>query len=414
MLLLLLGGMFIVPMDSASAASTTVAASEERPEADFGKTIEQTGGQAFTMDQTLSDQAQENTIAFDALAFLTGNLGSDTFFPPGKVADFWGFQYLRDNDISKMGHNTDFLTNAANNMLYVLNEDQRAELETLVESQVDDINQYALDRMVLMDSFRRLLTGDVPEGSTGLDLESIMQYSADLYQLDGQISLERAEVMGSILHSLSAEQCALLDALKGEGMLEWPDVGDQIDPRSMSHDEHVAMMTHAGDILSWYLGSVEADVYFCPERQGTYFGSFYLKDAPAMGNPNYTINVTITGNLGASFLNVLSTSQATLITGLVDVQRAYLLEIVELRTSVSEQLRRYIAGDAADEVGVLSAMERYGELDGIIVYNLATAFTKVDESLTDEQREALTSLRSDLGVSVASGAFIYSQAVEMP
>ena len=25
---------------------------------------------------------------------------------------------------------------------------------------------------------------------------------------------------------------------------------------------------------SWYAGSVTADVYFCPERQGTYFGSF--------------------------------------------------------------------------------------------------------------------------------------------
>jgi hypothetical protein len=41
-------------------------------------------------------------------------------------------------------------------------------------------------------------------------------------------------------------------------------------------------MTYAGDIYSWYAGSVEADVYFCPERQGTYFGSFYLKDTPVM------------------------------------------------------------------------------------------------------------------------------------
>ena len=41
-------------------------------------------------------------------------------------------------------------------------------------------------------------------------------------------------------------------------------------------------MTYAGDIYSWYAGSVEADVYFCPERHGTYFGSFYLKDTPVM------------------------------------------------------------------------------------------------------------------------------------
>ena len=64
---------------------------------------------AFAMEQTLSDNAQQMTIAFDGLAFLTGNLGADSFFPPGKVADFWGFQYLRDNDPSEMGHNTDTL-----------------------------------------------------------------------------------------------------------------------------------------------------------------------------------------------------------------------------------------------------------------------------------------------------------------
>ena len=42
-------------------------------------------------------------------------------------------------------------------------------------------------------------------------------------------------------------------------------------------------MTYAGDLFSWYAGSLEADVYFCPERQGTYYGGFYIKDAPAIG-----------------------------------------------------------------------------------------------------------------------------------
>jgi hypothetical protein len=67
----------------------------------------------MTISQTLSDEAQRNTIAFDGLAFLTGSLGADSFFPPGKVADFWGFQYLRNNDPSEMGHNPLFLTSAA-------------------------------------------------------------------------------------------------------------------------------------------------------------------------------------------------------------------------------------------------------------------------------------------------------------
>jgi hypothetical protein len=35
---------------------------------------------------------------------------------------------------------------------------------------------------------------------------------------------------------------------------------------------------------------VETEMYFCSERQGTYFGSFFLKDGPVMGNPDYTID----------------------------------------------------------------------------------------------------------------------------
>ena len=65
------------------------------------------GPGSFTMAQTLSDGAQLDTLSFDGFGFITGSLGADSFFPPGKVADFWGFQYLRDNDPEGMGHNTD-------------------------------------------------------------------------------------------------------------------------------------------------------------------------------------------------------------------------------------------------------------------------------------------------------------------
>ena len=123
--------------------------------------------------QTLSDEAQRNTLAFDGLAFLTGSLGADSFFPPGKVADFWGFQYLRDNDPSQMGHNPLFLTSAAFNLWNVLTTDQRAQLKTLANNQVNSIVDYAYRRFVLMKAFRRLLDGDVPTGSLGLDEDAV-------------------------------------------------------------------------------------------------------------------------------------------------------------------------------------------------------------------------------------------------
>ncbi len=97
----------------------------------------------YSIEQALSDKAQETTIAFDALAFLTGNMCSDSFLPPGKVADFFGFQYLRDVTPNGMGHNTDFVTNSANNVLHILNDEQKAQLVAVAKTQAALINDYA-------------------------------------------------------------------------------------------------------------------------------------------------------------------------------------------------------------------------------------------------------------------------------
>jgi hypothetical protein len=374
------------------------------------------GPGSFTITQTLSDEAQRNTIAFDGLAFLTGNLGADSFFPPGKVADFWGFQYLRDNDPSEMGHNTDFLTRAAFNMLHVLNPAQRAELILLAESQVDDINQYAYNRFVLMEAFRRLLEGDLPPGSIGLDLNAVKAYSSELYRLDGEISYARAQVMGALISSFNDDQRAYLDAMVGHGMLEWPVVAEPPELQGLPHDVKVAVMTYAGDIFSWYAGSVEADVYFCPERQGTYFGSFYMKDAPAMGIPGYSIPVNLTAELGADFLQTLTLQQSSIITNLVESQRSALYEIVDRREDVSVLLRQFMSNGTPDQDTVLSLMERYGELDGEIIYLYATAFAQVNQTLIPEQQIDLMTLRTDLlgDLSYPAGAFLYSEPISMP
>ncbi len=371
---------------------------------------------AFTLDQTLSDGAQRNTLAFDGLAFLTGNLGSDSFFPPGKVADFWGFQYLRDNDPSEMGHNTDFLTRAALNMLYILTPAQRSDLVALAESQVDAINDYGYQRFVLMDAFRRLLEGDLPAGASGLDQAAVQAYSAQLYRLDGEISYARAQVMGGMLNQLDATQRAYLDPMVGQGMLTWPVVDEPEDLRGLNNDVKVAVMTYAGDLFSWYAGSLEADVYFCPERQGTYFGSFYMKDAPAVGNPGYSIPVTLTAELGETFINTLTTEQQPLVTNLVAEQKTALYEIVDRREDVAVLLRQFLSGGTPDRATVLSLMEHYGELDGEIVYRYATAFAQVNQALSAEQRAKLLKLRSDLlgDLAYPSGAFLYSQSIPVP
>jgi hypothetical protein len=391
------------------------------------------------IEQTLSDGAQRCTIAFDGFAFVTGTLQAQSFFPPGKVADYWGFQYLRDNTPNGNGHNTSFLTNCAFNVLYILSADQFSMLKTLATNQVDQINLYAYKRFPLMKAFRRLLEGDIPTGSSGLSLDAVKAFSGKLYELDGQISFDRAVVYASILKTLDASQEAYLETMKAGGFDVWtvtPEMESAVRERmrGVSLDVSVALMTYSGDLFSWYAGTVDADVYFCPERQGTYFGSFYVKDAPAIGHEGYKIDEQLTASAGQKFLDELATTHLdSLVTGLVDDQRNSLYaganNIVQIRTDISNLLRSLITAPVLTDkfkAYVLAQVQEksgaYGELDGEIVYSYAMAFAQVYQSMSSTQKANMAALRKKIMSGVYNGLpfdfavcttpFLYSAVIE--
>ena len=369
-----------------------------------------------TLAQSLTDEAQRTTLAFAGLGLMTGNLAAQSFFPPGKVADYTGFQYLRDNDPDDMGHNTSFLTRVANNVIYVLDDVQFAQLETLAVSQMDLIGRYGYQRYPLMQAFRRLIESDVPTSASGLSLAVVKQASRDLYVVDGQLAFDRALLYARILTSLSSTQLAYLDAMKGKGWKSWPDItDDQIKTRmaGLPPGSAVAVMTYAGDLFSWYAGSIDADVYFCPERHGTYYGSFYIKDAPAVGHGGYSIDETLTATAGSALSDssrgYVTQDQATAVSSLVDTQRASLYassttSIVGIRTQIATLLRGLLVSTAsADSVKaqVLSLSATYGELDGENNYWYATVFARVFGTLSDAQKAKLATLRK----SILSGTY---------
>ncbi len=401
---------------TATAAATTVPTVQ--PTISSGASVP-----SFNMSQTLSDEAQRTTIAFAGLAMMTGNLASQSFFPPGKVADYTGFQFLRDNDPDGMGHNTSFLTRVANNVILTLNDSQLAQLKALAVAQIGQINLYGYKRFPLMKAFRRLMDGDLPSGATDLNLNAVKQASRDLYLLDGQISFDRAKLYADILSSLSATQRARLDAMKGKGWNSWPDISqDQIRSKmsGLAPGTSVAVMTYAGDLFSWYAGSLEADVYFCPERHGTYFGSFYMKDAPAIGHEGYGIDTQLTATAGAALSDsakgYVTQSQATLMSSLVSQQRANLYassnaNIVGTRTRIAALLRSLMsASTSADDIQsqVLELSGEYGDLDGENNHAYATVFVQVYETLTSAQKSKL----SDLRKSIMSGRYANGTAFD--
>ena len=390
-----------------------VADDDRPPPPRNGPRPEPNRGRQYSLEQATSDQAQLHTIAFDGLAFLTGDFGSDTFLPPGKVSDYFGFQYMRDIDARGGGHNTSFLTRIALNMLATLSDAQKSQLLTLAKQQESDIKRFAEMRLPLMKAFRRNLEGDLPAGSNGLDRGAVVKYSTDLYEVDGLLAFGRAKVMGGILHSLNARQRAALARLKFGDSGTWPDMPEQIDRRSMSHTVHVAVMTYASEMFAWYAGSLEADTYFCPERHGMYFGGFGMKTAPAMGKKNYSISTTLTGDKGEAFLTTLNDAQRKLITDVVDLQRDDLAEIVRTRQAIATELRRFQKGQSANKAKILSLSRRYGELDGEISYFYATAFASVGKTLTADQKQELALLRTS-NASDPKGPFLYSSPIPMP
>ena len=368
----------------------------------------------YSIEQAISDRAQLNTIAFDGLAFLTGDLGSCTFLPPGKAADFFGFQYMRDVDENQLGHNTSFVPRAANNVLHVLSADQKAQLVTLAKGQERLLADLAQKRFPLIKAFCRQLSGDLPAGTTALDRIAVMKYTAGIFEVDGLLSYQRAKVLGGIIRSLTDEQRAYLRKMVFNNSATWPELEDQVDKRSLPPAVHVAVMTYASEMFSWYAGSVDADVYFCPERHATYFGSFYMKDIPAMGNANFSISTSLTGDSGEAFLAALNDTQRALVTGLVDLQHQDLQEIVSVRRAISAELRRFMKEESVDQAKVTALAKRYGELDGEISYGYAMRFSAVGKALTADQKKTLLKLRNLDSQYMCKGAYLYSEPIAMP
>ena len=123
---------------------------------------------------------------------------------------------------------------------------------------------------VLMKAFRRLAEGTIPAGSPGLNVDAVRAVSVRLYGLDGQMSFERAQVMGSMLRSLSPAQRSSLDAMAGHGMLDWPATPEPEDLRGLEREVKEAVQEGLGAADGECVGRLAALLQSLPlpDRQG--------------------------------------------------------------------------------------------------------------------------------------------------
>lgn len=140
-----------------------------RPAPEGGRERGRPGGpQPYSLEQAVSDEAQLHTIASDGLAFITGDFGAATFIPPGKVCDFFGFQYMRDIDTAEKGHNPIFLDRVAGNVLKTLTDDQRRALASLAREQAGEFDDLARSRWPLIKALGNDPAGHPTEANVGL------------------------------------------------------------------------------------------------------------------------------------------------------------------------------------------------------------------------------------------------------
>ncbi len=424
LVLLLLASLFTVPAVRAQAGGPDAPDSpppgqRERPRPPKKDRLRSAApADNYTLAQATSDNAQLHTIAFNGLAFLTGDFGASTFIPPGKVCDFFGFQYMRDIDAATKGHNPVFLNRVAGNVLQTLTPEQKGWFTALAAEQVPQLEKLAEMRLPLIQAFHANAEGKLPAGSTGLNRAAVVSHVGVIFALDAELSLRRAEVMGKVASSLTTDQRAYFAKMKFGDFATWHEVdADSLKDRPGRGQPKlfgVACMTYASEFFSWYAGSELADVYFCPERHGTYFGGFYMKDMPAMGKKNYDISTSVTGDSGEAFLEkVLTPAQRKEVAATVKKQRAALQEVVGVRTAMSKELRKALTGGQPDRATVIALGRRYGELDGEMSWYYATAFAAVNKTLTAEQRAALMKLRNLEGY-VSAPYYLYSDAVKTP
>jgi Spy/CpxP family protein refolding chaperone len=366
----------------------------------------------YSIEQAVSDKAQLHTIAFNGLAFITGDFGASTFIPPGKVCDFFGFQYMRDIDAAQKGHNPMFLNRVAGNVLHTLNAEQKQKFLDLAEEQSSQLEALARMRLPLIKAFHRQLDGQIPAGSEGLNEAAVVRCVGDIFEKDAELSLRRAEVMAQVWRSLAPEQKAYFSKMKFGDFNSWPAIDERDKIRDTGRGKpqsfNVAYMTYASEFFSWTAGNLDADTYFCPERHGTYFGGFYMKDMPAMGKRDYDISLSRTGDGGSDFLDTLTAEQRAEVTGIIAKQKKAINETIEVRRAISTELRKYLAGRTVDRAKVLALGRHYGELDGEMSWLYTISFAKVNRTLTDAQRAALVKIR-DLDGYKSAEAYLYSR-----
>ena len=64
--------------------------------------------------------------------------------------------------------------------MHLLTTEQIGMFVTRAKEQISQINEFGYKRSLLCKAFRRLIDGELPNGTSGLSMDAVMKYASDL------------------------------------------------------------------------------------------------------------------------------------------------------------------------------------------------------------------------------------------
>ena len=262
---------------------------------------------------TLESRPEQNTFGYAGLAWLTDNLCSDSFLPPGKIGEFMGFQFIRDSEPNGLGHNSQFSDYISQYIFTKLTDGQLALLASLANdpSHLNTTKFVLTSRADMSNSLRKLLLSS--DKLSYLNLDAVAKVYGEIQQSNGLIILERAKKIGSIIRDMSqtlkAEikeffspfllNTSNLSSIKDESRQRFKVLG--IPPginttlwNGLPWRDDSLMVTLGNQLMAWLTDDV--GVYFAPEVSSCFaFSLVYFLCAPSSELLFAPLYVNITG-----------------------------------------------------------------------------------------------------------------------
>eukprot|EP00808_Paulinella_micropora_P025307 g7364.t1 len=396
--------------------------------------------QNCVFDSSLRSIVMLKTWGYAGLAWLTGNLCSDSFLPPGKVGEMMGFQFTRDSEPNGLGHNSMFSDYISQHVFSLLTDEQLLTLSApwREQSYVDLTIAMVSARQPLNYELRKLIAH--PANPSLLNLSAVVSYWQDWQEMDGKVTIRRAKALGAVIRSLNASMLADIrtftvpkantpaqpTALWETNRLRFQRLGIQGGfTRTLwtgeTMNDNSLLVTLGNQLMSWISEGDYADIYFAPEQVADLFGAFYLKDLEIFNvHAGSTVNLDETADRGQAFLDMLPPALYTKLAGVaaaaVSWPNGQLAQMYNIRANISHALRALQTGTAlADEAAVLALFREHGRVDGELIAQCAKIFAEIYWALDRDGFCKLHALRPpSIPEAECPGAWFLASQIKTP